>query len=140
MSRSPEITYKIMSAIKSEGTVPERLLGRAMWKLGLRYRKYYKIKGKPDFVFIKARIAVFCDGDFWHGHNWKIRGLSSLEEELASYSDFWRKKILRNIERDKEVNIYLKQEGWIVARFWESEIKANPDIIAQEIKNLVNSV
>jgi DNA mismatch endonuclease (patch repair protein) len=137
MSRSPEITHKIMSAIKSEDTKPELLLGSAMWRLGLRYRKHYKIKGKPDFVFIKAKIAVFCDGDFWHGHNWKIRGLSSLEEELASYNDFWRKKIMRNIERDKEVTDFLKSEGWTVIRFWESEVKVSAHDCALKVKNKI---
>ena len=101
MGRSAETTYRIMSAIKSKDTGPEKNLGRELWKLGLRYRKQYKITGRPDFVFIKAKIAVFCDGDFWHGNNWKIRGKKSFAEELRDYSDFWRQKILRNIERDK---------------------------------------
>ncbi len=134
MPRDKETTYKIMSAIKSEGTTPEKLLGSAMWSLGLRYRKNYrKIDGKPDFVFLKAKIAVFCDGDFWHGNNWSIRGLASLEEELASYNHFWRNKIVRNIERDKEVNAKLDIKGWRVLRLWESEIRTNPQDCAQTV-------
>ena len=123
MPRDAETTYRIMSAIKSKGTTPERMLAKSIWKRGLRYRKHYAITGKPDFVFVKARIAVFCDGDFWHGNNWRIRGLNSLEDELASYSDFWVSKITRNIERDQQVNEKLIEDGWLVLRFWESDIR-----------------
>jgi len=125
MIRDAQTTQRIMSAIKSKNTKPERLLGKAMWSVGLRYRKQYKIKGSPDFVFVRKKIAVFCDGDFWHGNNWKIRGLNSFEEELSQYSGFWQKKILRNVERDKEVNKELEGQGWIVLRFWESDIKSD---------------
>ena len=83
MSRAPETTHKIMSAIKSRDTRPELALRKELWRRGLRYRKNYKrLPGKPDIVFLGVRLAVFCDGDFWHGHNWAIRGYGSLEEEL----------------------------------------------------------
>ena len=101
-----------------------------MWKLGLRYRKHYKIVGKPDFVFVKAKTVVFCDGDFWHGHNWAIRGLESLDAELKTYSAFWRDKITRNIERDERVTETLGEQGWTVLRFWESDIRASPETCA----------
>lgn len=127
-----------MSAIKSKDTKPEKRLGSAMWARGLRYRKQYKLKGKPDFVFIGKKIAVFCDGDFWHGNNWKIRGLKSIEEELKGYSEFWKKKILRNIERDKEVNKSLKNQGWTVLRFWESEIKEDVEAVVDKIEHAIN--
>ena len=92
--RNPQITHKIMSSIPSKGTKPELLLRKALWSQKLRYRvNYKKLPGKPDIVFTKYQIAIFCDGDFWHGHNWAIRGLNSLEEELEGYSDFWRQKI-----------------------------------------------
>lgn len=134
MSRDKETTYRIMSAVKSKNTSPEKRLGRSLWKLGLRYRKNYKkLKGKPDFVFVSAKVAVFCDGDFWHGNNWRIRGLRSLKEELSKYSNFWRNKILNNIARDKEVNLVLKKNGWRVLRFWESEIKKTPYKYAQKV-------
>jgi DNA mismatch endonuclease (patch repair protein) len=99
-------------------------LRRELWSRGLRFRvNYKKITGKPDVVFIKAKIAVFCDGDFWHGHNWAIRGLPSLDAELEKYSKYWSLKILTNIERDKRVTYNLEKDGWTVLRFWESEIK-----------------
>ncbi len=123
-----------MIAIKSKNTKPERALGKAMWSLGLRYRKHYKLAvGIPDFAFPYVKLAVFCDGDFWHGNNWKLRGLSSIEEELSTYSEFWANKIKRNIRRDLEVNKELYSEGWVILRFWESEIKNDANKIAQEV-------
>ncbi|MBU3916680.1 very short patch repair endonuclease [bacterium] len=134
MVREAQVTYRVMSAIKSKNTAPEKLLGQAMWKLGLRYRKHYKIIGKPDFIFLRIKIAVFCDGDFWHGNNWAIRGMNSLEEELSQYNSFWREKIERNIARDKNVNHTLEKEGWVVLRFWESDIKNSPEKCASRVK------
>ena len=126
MARTPEITYKIMSAVKSKNTRPELKLRKELWSRGFRYRVNMKtLAGKPDIALTKFKIAVFCDGDFWHGHNWAIRGLSSLDEELAQYSEYWRTKILNNIERDKNTTEKLKSEGWTVLRFWESDIKAD---------------
>jgi DNA mismatch endonuclease (patch repair protein) len=133
MKRSVEITSKIMASIKSKDTKPELLLGRSMWQEGLRYRKHYKVSGKPDFVFVKKKIAIFCDGDFWHGNNWKIRKLKSLEDELDSYSDFWKAKIIKNIQRDKEVTRLLLKDGWIVIRFWSSDI-------IKDVKRCTNQV
>jgi len=70
MARTPEITHKIMSAVKSKNTRPELAPRRALWSRGLRYKVNVKsLPGKPDIVFTRAKIVVFCDGDFWHGHN-----------------------------------------------------------------------
>ena len=138
--RDPKVTHKIMSAIPSKDTEPELLLRKALWKENLRYRvNYKKLPGKPDVVFTKYRVAVFCDGDFWHGHNWAIRGLSSLEEELAGYSDFWRSKILRNMERDVEVNQALKAEGWTVIRIWESDIRTDVSKCVRIVKSALSN-
>lgn len=124
MKRDPFVTHKIMSAVKSKDTRPELKLRKALWKEGLRYRvNYKKLSGRPDIVFTKWKVVVFCDGDFWHGHNWAIRGQSSLQEELSGYSQYWREKILRNIERDEENNKALMALGWMVIRIWESDIK-----------------
>lgn len=129
-----------MSSIKSKNTEPECLLRKALWEKGLRYRvNYKKLPGKPDIVFTKARIAIFCDGDFWHGHNWALRGIPSLEDELATYSHFWREKILRNIDRDNRNNQLLRAAGWTVLRFWESDIRKDTDrcaLLVQERYNL----
>ncbi|HEX6983097.1 MAG TPA: very short patch repair endonuclease [Balneolaceae bacterium] len=135
--RDPETTSKIMSSIGSKNTKPEKLLGSAMWELGLRYRKHgSNLPGSPDFYFKGAKIAVFCDGDFWHGNNWRLRGFDSLEEELNSYSDFWANKIRNNIERDERNNKELREMGWTVMRFWGSEIKKDAVSCAKEVKRI----
>jgi DNA mismatch endonuclease (patch repair protein) len=134
-----------MSAIKSKNTRPEFTLRHALWTRGLRYRINVKsLKGKPDVVFTRAKIVVFCDGDFWHGHNWAIRGLSSLDEELEKYTQFWRDKILDNIQRDKEHTAHLEAEGWKVIRIWESDINADvvncADKIEVAYRNAISSI
>jgi DNA mismatch endonuclease (patch repair protein) len=113
-----------MAAVKSKNTRPEISLRKALWIRGMRYRVNVRtLPGKPDIVFTRAKIVVFCDGDFWHGHNWAIRGLSSFEDELARYSQFWKDKISGNVERDIKNTARLEAEGWIVIRIWESDIK-----------------
>ena len=126
MSRAPETTHKIMSAVKSKDTRPELALRKELWRRKLRYRKNYKkLPGKPDIVFPQVRLVVFCDGDFWHGHNWAIRGYGSLENELRRYSKAWADKISRNIQRDERINRELESLGWRVLRIWESDIKTD---------------
>lgn len=110
---TPEQRRKCMQANKSKGTKPELLLAKSMWQLGLRYRKNNKtVFGKPDFSFKKYKVAVFVDGEFWHGKDWEIR-----KADIKSNREFWIAKIERNIQRDEEVTGRLKAEGWTVFRF-----------------------
>jgi len=122
-----------MSCIPSKGTRPEICLGKILRKNGIRYKKHYKTAGRPDFAIMTKKIAIFVDGDFWHGHNWKLRGFKSLRAELASYKKFWANKIRDNIKRDKKVNGLLRKDGWRVLRFWESDLKRKPDKIIKKI-------
>lgn len=139
MGRDPEITRKIMASIKSKNTRPELALRKELWHQGLRFRvNYSKLPGKPDIVFTKAKIAVFCDGDYWHGHNWALRGLKNLVEELSEYSEFWANKIRRNVERDAEVNGLLTEFGWSVIRIWESDIKKDALECANQVCAIYN--
>lgn len=132
--RDPQITHKIMSSIPAKNTEPELILRKALWRKNLRYRvNYKKLPGKPDVVFTKYRIAVFCDGDFWHGHNWALRGMRSFEEELSSYSEFWRDKISNNVEHDKAISSALEAAGWLVIRIWESDIRKDLDGCVERI-------
>jgi DNA mismatch endonuclease (patch repair protein) len=136
--RDPKITHRIMSSIKSKNTRPELILRKALWRKNLRYRiNYKKLPGKPDIVFTKKKIVIFCDGDFWHGHNWALRGLPSLEDELNGYSEFWRQKILRNIKRDNEINKDLTSRGWTVIRIWESDIKKDVNKCVDLIEDMI---
>jgi DNA mismatch endonuclease (patch repair protein) len=91
-------------------------------------------------VFVKAKVAVFCDGDYWHGHNWALRGLRSLAEELEGYSPYWRAKIQKNVERDLAATASLEAIGFQVLRFWASEIDNNLSKCLESIKMaLLNS-
>ena len=144
MSRVPEITHKIMSAIKSKDTKPELMLRKELWRRKLRYRKNYKkLPGKPDIVFPRAHLVVFCDGDFWHGHNWAIRGYGSLENELRRYSKEWAEKITRNRQRDEQIDMELETLGWKVVRIWESDIKTDVkrcgDIVEYTYRNIIRN-
>ncbi len=134
MVRDPAATHKAMTAVKSANTTPELALRRALWKRGMRYRvNDRKLPGKPDIVFSRAKIVVFCDGDYWHGHNWALRGYASLEDELARYGEYWQTKIRRNVERDAMNNQMLSKAGWKVIRFWGSEIQANTEKCADQV-------
>lgn len=113
-------------------------LRKALWKEGIRYRvNYKKIPGKPDIAITKHKVAIFCDGDFWHGHNWAVRGYGSFEQELSRYSEYWRDKLLRNIARDEENNRAIRAMGWQVLRFWESDINANLDGCVRQVKETI---
>ena len=141
MGRAPETTRKIMSAIKSHDTRPEIALRKELWRRGLRYQKNYKgLPGKPDIVFSRPRLAVFCDGDFWHGYNWTLRGYGSLEEELNRYSKPWADKIRKNIQRDIEVTKVLQSLGWQVLRIRESAIKADVKRCGDEVEYLYRNL
>jgi len=111
---------KNMAAIKGKATKGEIRLGKALWILGYRYRKNNRsIFGTPDFTFKKLKISIFVDGEFFHGKDWDIK------KKPQTNPDFWIKKIERNIERDNEVNAHLKENGWVVLRFWSKEVKTN---------------
>ena len=130
-----EQRYKNMSANKGIGTKLELLFGKLLWNAGVRYRKNDKtVFGRPDFVVRKMKIAIFCDGEFWHGRNWEER-----KNDHESNCEFWYSKIERNIKRDKEVNEQLKTQGWTVFRFWETEIAKEPDKCLNIILNYMNA-
>ena len=130
-----EQRYKNMSANKGKGTKLELLFGKLLWNAGVRYRKNDKtVFGKPDFVIRKMKIAIFCDGEFWHGRNWEER-----KNDHKSNCNFWYSKIERNIRRDKEVNEQLKAQDWTVFRFWETEITKESDKCLNRILNYMNA-
>ena len=128
--KTKEARSKNMAAIHFSDTKAELLLRKALWHKGLRYRKNVKtLPGKPDIVFTKNKIAIFVDGDFWHarGH------LEKPGEQIATNKAFWSKKLADNVERDRFVNDALLEQGWLVLRFWESDIKKDLDKCVTEI-------
>lgn len=119
---TPQQRHRCMQANKSFGTKPELALGRLLWSCGLRYRKHPKnVTGRPDFCIRKYRLAIFVDGEFWHGRDWEDK-----KKNLKGNRDFWIAKIERNIERDRRVNTTLSADGWKVFRFWETDIRKHP--------------
>ncbi|MBC2844279.1 very short patch repair endonuclease [Winogradskyella flava] len=118
-----------MSKIRGKNTKPELIFRKALWKKGVRYRLDSKqLPGRPDVSIKKYKLAVFIDGEFWHGYNWNER-----KEKLKSNRKFWIPKIERNMQRDREVNQQLKDMDYVVFRFWTHEIKDN-------LKTCINDV
>ena len=118
-----------MQAVKSKDSRIETKLRKELYRRGYRYRKNYsKVFGKPDIVFIKEKIAIFCDSEFWHGYDWNNR-----KNDFKSNREFWIPKIERNMERDKEVTAHLEAEGYLVLRYWGKNILNQFDEIIDEI-------
>ena len=123
----------VMSRIRGKDTSIEVTLRKALWRAGIRYRKNYaKLPGSPDIAITKHRIAVFCDGEFWHGKDWEKR-----KSRIKSNREYWIKKIERNISRDNETDASLKNREWTVARFWGSEILGDVDGCVEDIKDII---
>lgn len=108
----------IMSHIRSKNTKPETIMFNALDKLGISFERHYKLLGSPDIVFSKKKVAIFIDGDFWHGRKFNKR-----KNTLPPY---WVKKINRNMRRDRRYRTTLRKEGWKVVRFWEFRILKRP--------------
>jgi len=107
-----------MGKIKSKDTKAELKLRKALWCLGYRYRVNVKeLPGRPDIVFRRHKLAIFIDGEFWHGYRWEEK-----KEKIKSNRGFWIPKIERNMQRDQANNRDLVDKGWQVMRFWEKEV------------------
>lgn len=124
---TPEQRHRAMLSNKSTNTKIEIILRKALWNSGVRYRKNYKILScHVDIAITKYKIAIFCDGDFWHG-----------KRDISKCSNYWKNKIKRNVERDLENTIELRDNGWTVLRFWETDIRKNLDNCVNEVlKNI----
>ncbi len=108
-----------MSRIRGKDTSIERMLSKELWHRGLRFRKNSRsVYGHPDISIKKYRIAIFCDGDFWHGYDWENR-----EKSIKSNREYWIPKIERNIRKDIETNHIFSSLGYTVIRVWEHEIR-----------------
>lgn len=123
---------KNMQNIKSKDTEIEVLLRKALWKKGYRFRKNYsKLPGKPDIAFTRYKIAIFCDGEFFHGKDWEIL---KPKLEKSNNSEYWIKKIDRNRKHDHEIDQKLLFLGWTVIRFWGKDIKKNLEECVQVVE------
>lgn len=124
-----------MSFIKGKDTKIELVLRKVLWDRGIRYRKNYKeLPGKPDIVLTKYKIAIFCDGEFFHRKDW-----DELKVRLgkSNNGEYWIRKIERNRERDYENDKKLMFLGYTVLRFWGKEILKNTDECVRTVEEAV---
>lgn len=120
-----------MSRIRGSNTGIDLEMRRILRGLGCGFKMYPKMYGNPDFVIEGVRIAIFCDGDFWHGYRYR--------ERKKPVKKFWRDKIERNMARDKRVARRLRAEGWSVLRFWEHDIEKRRDYCTARILRKIDS-
>jgi len=122
----------LMQKIKSTKTKPEIAFKKALRKGNIRYRSCKKkLPGKPDIILFQKKIAIFIDGEFWHGYKWKEK-----KKRIRVHRDYWIPKIEKTIKRDKINTLKLKNMGWTVLRFWEHDIKKNIQKCIRRIKPL----
>ena len=114
----PSERSALMSSIKSKNTKPELIAFTALRKRGISFQRHYdRVPGKPDIARPRKKLAVFIDGDFWHGRE--------LDRMIARYGEesSWVVKLRRNVARDAEQEMYLRSNGWDVLRVWESDLR-----------------
>jgi DNA mismatch endonuclease (patch repair protein) len=122
---------------KSTDTKCERLLRSALWRMGFRFRKNVReLPGRPDIVFRGQRVAIFCDGDFWHGRDWTQR---RRKLKKGANSSYWVAKIRANIDRDKRHDARLRKLGWKVVRLWEKDILTDAHGAASRVADLLSA-
>jgi DNA mismatch endonuclease (patch repair protein) len=126
---SVEVRSRVMSRVKSRDTKPELILRRALYRSGLRGWRCHRttLPGKPDIAFGRARLAIFVDGGFWHGHPSKYWPGRS--------GEYWDEKIARNQSRDRRVDGELTAMGWRSLRLWDFEVERDPRASAERVMN-----
>ncbi|MGC6585093.1 very short patch repair endonuclease [Paenibacillus sp. Dod16] len=128
---SPDTRSRMMAGIRSKDTKPELIIRKGLHCLGFRYRLHDKnLPGKPDMVFPRYNAVIFVHGCFWHGHS------CHLFKWPSSNTEFWRTKITRNIELDKEHIACLQEMGWRTGIVWECSLKGKYRINTEEVIEL----
>ncbi|SPH08370.1 Very short patch repair protein [Lactiplantibacillus plantarum] len=123
-------TRKRMSNVHLKRGKTENKLALALWHQGIRYRRNYKeLPGSPDIAITKYKIAIFIDGEFWHGQDWDNR-----KKRLKRNRDYWIKKIEENMARDKRDDALLQEVGWLPLHFWEKTVLKNLDYCVELIQ------
>lgn len=116
-------TSKRMSHVHLKGGKAEVILAKALWHRGFRYHRNYKeLPGSPDIAITGKKIAVFIDGEFWHGKDWPKR-----KQRLKRNREYWIKKIEENMARDNRDDQQLREQGWLPVHFWEKDVLKNLD-------------
>ena len=139
--RSDTEVSAIMRKVRSRDTAPEVAFRKALWARGVRYKVCpADVVGKPDLVIPSRRVAIFIDGDYWHGGQWQRRGLTALEEQFRETStrSYWLRKIRRNMQRDCRTTASLQRDGWTVLRIWESQISSDVEACVAMTLRILN--
>ncbi len=129
---------RLMKKIRGKDTDIELKLRKALWHRGIRYRKNYKeLPGTPDIAITKYKIAIFCDGEFFHGKDW-----SSLRERLEKGKNpkYWIAKINNNMERDSRNDTELRGRGWKVLHFWEEDIRDHLEECVETVSEVIFAI
>jgi len=128
-------TSNRMANVKLKRGTEETHLAKHLWSKGYRYRlNYKKLPGSPDIAIPKEKVAIFVDGEFWHGYDWDNK-----KKKLNRNRDYWVEKIEENIARDRRVDNELAEIGWKTIRFWSKEIKKDIDSCLEKIEDLINN-
>lgn len=129
---TPEQRSATMARIRSRDTTIEMRIRRRLHRRGHRYRVHAKwLPGSPDVAFTRCRVAVFIDGDFWHGYQF--------DEWKAKLAPKWRDKIARNRRRDRARREELRASGWTVVQMWEHEVKEDPEACVLRVEDAVEA-
>lgn len=127
---------KRMKALSTKKSKVESVLAKALWKRGYRYRlNYKKLPGTPDIVLVKYRIAIFVDGEFWHGKDFNIN-----REKLRNNKSYWIEKIEENIQRDIKNDNLLRQMDWIPLHFWSNDVKKYLNYCLDEVEDVIYEI
>lgn len=119
-----------MKRIKSAGTKLELIMRKLLRSAGIKFRFQPHVFGRPDFRIVGTKVLVFCDSSFWHGR-------CARPNEFSRNRRLWREKFRNNIRRDRLVNRVLRRRGWVVLRFWDSEIMRSPEKVLGLIRRTI---
>ncbi len=135
LNTTPTVS-KRMKALSRKKSKVESILAKALWHKGYRYRiNYKKLPGTPDIALTKYRIAIFIDGEFWHGKDFEKN-----KDKLKNNRDYWIEKICENINRDLKNDILLRRMEWIPIHFWSQDVKKYTDYCVSEIESLIEEI
>ena len=135
LKTTPEVS-KRMKTLSHKKSEVESVLAKALWHKGYRYRlNYKKLPGTPDIALIKYRIAIFVDGEFWHG-----KDFDKSKEKLKNNKAYWVEKIEENIQRDIRNDNLLRQMEWIPLHFWSNEVKRYLDYCINEVEETIYEI
>ena len=123
---TPEKRSWVMSRIRGSNTKIDLKMKKLLSENKYKFEMYPKMYGNPDFILKRKKIAIFCDGDFWHGYRY--------HEKKKPAKKYWKDKIEGNMRRDRRYSRKLRRDDWSVLRLWEHDIEKNPDKCMRKIK------